>query len=430
MPYCCILNFVKSLIMQYKLPILALAFISLFGIQTKAQTVSDFENTVLAPNSDFASTLTPDSSYTFQSGHVLFYGASNAWGSYSNFNYSNNTDTSNVGYPFDKTAITGQGANNSTNYGLCYVNTDYLGPNPQLTIPSGVALQGSAVGKKVLGMYVTNTTIAYYYMQDSAFIAANHYLQLTVRGYLNGIKTTDSVNFMLSDYRNNQNINLDHWAWVELTSLGNVDSLTFDLSSDDMGPFGINAPTYFALDNLTTMDDYCPPVLDLLAQNVTENAAQITWSSAFLVDSFEYALDQSFTEAPAATTSFTNNTSFAASSLQPNTDFVFHVRRICSDSSQSAWDTVSFRTLPPLGINLAKNSDLKLQISPNPANDYLNVQSGNEINVFIYNALGQQVLQINQAKKIAISTLAPGLYILKAIEAKTGKVGSVRFVKK
>lgn len=429
MPYCCILNFVKSLIMQYKLPILTLAFLSLLGIQTKAQTVSDFEDTVLAPNSDFASTLTPDSSYTFQSGNVLFYGASNAWGSYSNFNFSNNTDTSNLGFVFDKTAVTGQGANNSTNYGLCYVQTDYLGPNPQLTIPSGVALQGAAVGKKVSGMYVTNTTYAYYYMQDSAFIAANHYLQLTVRGYLNGAKTIDSVNFMLSDYRNNQNINLKNWAWVDLISLGNVDSLTFDLSSDDMGPFGINVPAYFALDNLTTMDDYCPPVLDLLAQNITENAAQITWTAS-TTDSFEYALDQSFTDAPTATTSFTNTGVFDATSLTSSTDFVFHIRRICTDSTHSGWDTLSFRTLPPLGINLTKNGDLKLQISPNPANDYLNIQSENEINVIIYNALGQQVLQVNQAKILNISTLASGLYILKAIESKTGKMGTVRFVKK
>ena len=415
--------------MQYKLPILTLALLSFFGINAQAQTVSDFETLVLAPESDFASTLSPDSSYTFQSGNVLFYGESNAWGSYANFNYTNITDTSNLGYLQDKAAITGVGANNSTNYGVCYVNIDFMGPSPDVTIPSGVALLGNAAGKKVSGLYVTNTTYAYYYMQNPAFINANHYFKLTVRGYLNGVKTTDSVDFMLADYRNNQNVNINYWAWVDLIPLGNVDSLTFDLSSDDAGVFGINVPAYFAMDNLTTMDDYCASVLDIDAQNVNDNSAILVWTAA-ATDSFEYAIDQSFTAEPTSASTYSNTASFNATSLMSNTEYVFHIRRICTDSTQSTWDTVSFTTLIPSSIDFAKNEELKLQINPNPASDYLNVQAQNEVNVVIYNTLGQQVLQVNKAEKIDISSLAPGLYILKAVETKTGRSGATRFIKK
>lgn len=416
--------------MQYKLPlVLTLAFFSFCSVPLKAQTVSDFETPILAPESDFASTLTPDSSYAFQSGNVLFYGSSNAWGSFADFNFTNITDTSNLGYLQDKAAITGIGANNSTNYGVCYVTTDFMGTNPELTIPSGVALQGNAVGKKVSGMYVTNTTYAYYYMNQPAFINANHYFKLTVRGYLNGVKTTDSVNFMLADYRNNQNINITHWAWVDLVSLGNVDSLTFDLSSDDAGPYGINVPAYFAMDNLTTLDDFCASVLDISAQSITDVAAQITWTAS-ATDSFEYAIDQSFTLEPTVATLFSNIATFDATNLLPNQDYVFHIRRICTDSTQSAWDTLAFSTLTPSGIDFAKKQNLNLKISPNPANDYLNIHAENEINVFVYNALGQRVLQVNQAKRFSISNLASGIYILKAVEAKTGKIGTVRFVKR
>ena len=43
---------------------------------------------------------------------------------------------------------------------------------------------------------------------------------------------------------------LDTWAFVALDSLGIVAALKFALSSSDVGAFGINTPTYFAIDNV------------------------------------------------------------------------------------------------------------------------------------------------------------------------------------
>ena len=49
---------------------------------------------------------------------------------------------------------------------------------------------------------------------------------------------------------------VDEWTPVVLTSLGNVKSLEFQMSSSDNDPiFGMNTPAYFAIDNINEQDD-------------------------------------------------------------------------------------------------------------------------------------------------------------------------------
>lgn len=415
--------------MQYKLPtILAAAFLSLNVFSTQAQTVSDFEGLTLPPETDYASTLPADSAYSFESGNAKFYGSTNAWGSFSGFNFSNITDTSNLGFTHDKTAITGKGVDSSNNYGLCFIPVDFMGPNPDKTIPQGISLTGNAIGKKVSGVYITNTTYAYYYMAEPSFATANHWLQLTVRGYLNGVQSTDSVKFMLADFRNNQTVLVDSWEWVALTALGKVDSISFDLSSDDANAYGLIVPAYFAMDNLMTLEDFCDPVSNLTATNITENSVEFNWTIE-TIDSFEFAIDESTTLTPLDTfTYFTNTDNFTAVNLTANTEYVFHIRRICTDSTASAWDTIHIKTLDANGIQLPSNA-LSLTVSPNPANDFLWIKTDRKVILTIFNLMGQKLIEVKETDKIDVSNLTPGLYILKAQEMKSGKENTLRFIK-
>jgi len=79
---------------------------------------------------------------------------------------------------------------------------------------------------------------------------------LAVYGYKDGVRKADSVLFYLADFRfpsSTHDYIVKDWQWVDLTSLGMVDSLEFNLfSSDTAGGFGINNPTYFCMDNLIT----------------------------------------------------------------------------------------------------------------------------------------------------------------------------------
>ena len=106
-----------------------------------------------------------------------------------------------------------------------------------------INLTGAAANNTVTGMHITNTTYAANSMRDGDAFSKQFggasgndqdWFLLTIKGYTAGNETTDSVNFYLADYRfadNSQDYIIKDWQWVDLTSLGNVDSLSFSLNS-------------------------------------------------------------------------------------------------------------------------------------------------------------------------------------------------------
>ena len=177
-----------------------------------------------------------------------------AFGGYwsSGFVPSTKQDKVTTGITNQYSAITGSGHNSNT-YAVVFGS-------------GNVKLSGNAAGKTVKGFNITNTTYAYFSMKNGDAFAKKFggtngsdpdYFYVTVKGYLNGAVKTDTVNFYLADYRfadSTQDYILDEWAWVNLSALGNVDSLTFQLASSDVGSFGMNTPAYFAIDNFTFYD--------------------------------------------------------------------------------------------------------------------------------------------------------------------------------
>lgn len=89
---------------------------------------------------------------------------------------------------------------------------------------------------------------------------------LTITGKDASGADTNTVEFYLADYRfedNSEDYIVDSWEYVDLSSLGVVKSLEFSLSSSDVGDFGINTPTYFAMDSLICVPE--PATAMLLA---------------------------------------------------------------------------------------------------------------------------------------------------------------------
>ena len=79
------------------------------------------------------------------------------------------------------------------------------------------------------------------------------WLLVTIRGFDAGAVETGSIDFFLADYTfvdDSLDYVVDGWDYVDLTPLGAVRSLTFELSGSDSGEFGLNTPAYFAIDNL------------------------------------------------------------------------------------------------------------------------------------------------------------------------------------
>lgn len=176
--------------------------------------------------------------------------------SWQGFSASTVMDTNTAGFGNQYAVWTpGTGQNSSPTYGIgnTYGNADIL-------------LGGEA---QVDGFYVNNTTYAALSMLNGDFFAKQFggasgddpdWFLLTVEGFDEDESSLGTEEFYLADYRFTNNA-LDYivgdWTWMDLSSFGSaVRKLSFDLSSSDVGSFGINTPAYFALDNLTLSYTY------------------------------------------------------------------------------------------------------------------------------------------------------------------------------
>lgn len=100
----------------------------------------------------------------------------------------------------------------------------------------------------VKGFYVNNNAYAASSMTLGDSFAkkfgAEDFFKLTCTGKKDG-EVVGTVDFMLAE--NGEFVN--QWTYVDLSELGEIDALTFSLSSSDNGEWGINTPTYFCMDN-------------------------------------------------------------------------------------------------------------------------------------------------------------------------------------
>lgn len=224
--------------------------------------VADFENLHLGSDSYWNGS---DGSGMFTSGKIRFPNSFNPdWGSWSGWAYSNMANDSTPGFSNQYSAITASGydplASEGTNYGVSWVPTDWI---TSQTIPVTLFFTDTAA-HLVTGCYVTNSTYTALSMEMGDDFSKKFggetgndpdWLQLSIWGYRNGAET-DTIDFFLADYRFENNL-LDHivksWEWVDLFSLDSIDSLKFNLSSSDVGLYGMNTPAYFCIDHIVVV---------------------------------------------------------------------------------------------------------------------------------------------------------------------------------
>ena len=211
-----------------------------------AVSVSTFDDLPLGTNSRFM----PGASTSFTSGAATFNHDFTDWGGgccWSGWTYSNLADTTTPGFENQFSAYAGSGAGGSANYALAYLGSPVIrfdAPAAPVSVDVGNTtytalsmLQGDSFAKKFGG--------------DSGNDA--DFLKLTFIGLDAADQETGRLDFYLADYRfadNSLDYVIGNWASVNLSSLGTVSALKFELSSSDNGAFGMNTPAYFAIDNL------------------------------------------------------------------------------------------------------------------------------------------------------------------------------------
>lgn len=207
----------------------------------------------------------------FSSGGAFFNNSYTDYGGgafgWSGFSLSRETNTTTPGFGNQFSAVAGSGFGGSSQYAVSYV--DFFSAAPKITF---------APGERPLSLQIVNTTYAALSMRDGDSFAKKFggtsgndpdFFRLTING-LNALsQPTGSVDFYLADYRFSNNASdyiVTSWTAVDLSSLSaSTNALTFSVASSDVGGSGINTPTYFAVDQITTVPEPASAMLLALA---------------------------------------------------------------------------------------------------------------------------------------------------------------------
>jgi Domain of unknown function (DUF4465) len=199
----------------------------------------------------FKNDFRPTNSFT-TGGFSLNNNFSPTFSAWSGFSVSSKVDNAFGGSDFSHeygayapTGANGTGAGGSATYGVAF---NFSQGDSLINLPSGVS---------PFSIDITNTTYtAQAISLGDGFARAFHqgdFFRLDILGYsgLNGTGTqVGDVPFYLADFRGTSLVLVSDWTTVSLASLADAQSLAFNMTSTDVGDFGINTPTFFAVDNL------------------------------------------------------------------------------------------------------------------------------------------------------------------------------------
>jgi hypothetical protein len=186
---------------------------------------------------------------TFSNTFTDFGGGFSAW---AGFAYSNTTDTTTPGFGNQYSAYSLTTPNSGV-YGVAY-HSAYDAP-PAVTFADPVAPQSVRL--------TNNAYAALEMLQGSGFAKKfggvtgddPDWFAVTFTGYDSDGFGTGTVIVYLADYRFADNASdyvVSDWTTFDLSGLGSgVKTIVLSLASSDVGAFGINTPTYVALDDLT-----------------------------------------------------------------------------------------------------------------------------------------------------------------------------------
>ncbi len=181
---------------------------------------------------------------------------SNFGGFWNGWSYSNVVNTTTVGFTNQYAAFPGGGSNGAGGVAAGQKYAIASGSGGYFNLPTNTRL---------VSVDLSNATYAALSMQNGDSFAKKFggasgndpdLFGVTLRGFDNIGGTGNaigSVNVNLGDFRftnNAQDYILNNWLNVDLASIAGARSVSLSFFSTDTGAFGINTPTYLALDNL------------------------------------------------------------------------------------------------------------------------------------------------------------------------------------
>ena len=178
-------------------------------------------------------------------GYEFATGCMSDWDYWYWFGYANRTETKYETLDDQWNNVVGGGYDGSANYGVAFAAA-FNGPC-YITPLSKEAVV-------VPGFYITNSSYAYNSLTGGDPFAKKFglgdWFKLTITGYDADDKVTGTKDYYLADLRDAEKAYIiNDWRYVDLSGLGKVSKLGFELSSTDNGDYGMNTPAYFCFDN-------------------------------------------------------------------------------------------------------------------------------------------------------------------------------------
>lgn len=382
-----------------------------------------------------------DESGGFISNGVFFENNYNTmYGSWSGFSYSNMRNNTTPGYINQFSAITRGGMfapdTGGTNYAIGYVPIDWMGGtyNP---IPIKVNFIDS-LPHLLNGFYITNSTYAYLSMKNGDSFAKKFggtsgndpdYFKVLIFGKRNDNTYTDTVEFYLADYRfsdNTKDYIVDNWRWVDLQKLGLVKEVYFLLQSSDVGPYGMNTPAYFCMDNFTYLPNNSQtnmlvvlnPIPDVIV-NKNSPPIQIDISNVF------YANDTTGIILSVANNSNPNLVNVEINQFTLNLSFAPEQTGQANIIIQAQLGTQLVADTFLVTVNetstILSNNESMINVYPNPFNSQLTIECNPESSIIIYDIFGKKIMEQrtnDNVFQLSTQDFVRGYYIVKIVDKK------------
>ena len=247
----------------------------------KAAAAATFEEYTLAANGhkDVDEAWVDNTETNLYSGTYAFGNTPNkAYKAYTGYAICSDQSTEATGnYNIDQFRSAAGGAYKGNNYAVAY----YSAPTDWFTgYTDPITLTNSTEPQTITGFYITNTVFTLDAILHGDYangpFAQGDYMTVTATGY-NGSQKTGEVIFYLADYRSeneNEHFALNNWKWFDLSTLGAVTRVEFELFTTKSDNFGFTTPTYFCIDNFGGVNDSPSTDIETLKADRSETESQ------------------------------------------------------------------------------------------------------------------------------------------------------------
>ena len=372
-------------------------------------------------------------SFTYYSGSYSFpceYAPSLlTWGGVA---YSNQTKTTfNSLFPDQFNSVVGHGVNGSKNYAVAYAYGQHT-----------VEVRATHAGPAVIpGTFVTNTAWVKDVTQKGTGMGDEPHAPFHKGDYLLLIASNNkgqSIEFPLVDYRSSnaaEHYIIDSWQWLDLSALGETESVIFSMKGTRVANGGTTIPAYFCLDDFGSE----MPAKEIAAHTIEPQATEtldlvklFTEAGAAPTDSPRAIYTVSTSDDHVATATLQGNKLSLTAHAAGNTSLIISQRQGGKTSYLRLPLTVTEVQPAPQPKPGEKPEEKptpevrgELKAYPSPATTEVHLTASGRIEIF--SLTGQLVLTIEHyvaGQAISIAQLPAGIYLARTPQ------GVIRFSKR